>query len=258
MNETLVKYLAGLVDADGCISLLYRPIKGGWRLQLHLSLSGAVSIDKHDFIKSLPLSTKLGTTTSRQPENRAKQNVWHVCKRSDLEKLLPRLIKHMVVKGGHFQWCLDMLRNTKNKVLSDKDVSALKAAHYISRRESVRKSKNHPTWAWTAGFLDGDGYYSLRHNKKTGRTVCRMGAVSHKDDRESLDLLHKAFGGSIYNEKDWVRWHRNLGPRDAKFSLPFLAKVANHSHLKKHKIESIIHNIKQRLSKKTPEGEATV
>lgn len=257
MNESLVKYLAGLIDADGSLMFIYRPIKDGYRLQLHLALCAATSIDKQQFIPSLPSLTELGTVTYAEGKKDTWSDTytWHVCKRSDFEKLIPRLVKHMVLRDGHFKWCLDILRETKGKILTEEDVARLKQAMPEVRRSIPHlKSHVHPTWAWTAGFLDGDGHYSLRYNKKTGRTVCRMGAVSQKSSRVTLDLLNKAFGGSLYEEEDCIRWHRNLGPRDAKFSLPFLAKMVQHSRLKKHKIETIIHNIKQRLSENMPKG----
>lgn len=261
MNETLVKYLAGLIDADGSLAFIYRKVKSGYRLQLHLTLAASTSIDRTGFISTLPTLTQLGTVTYYTPKNDnwAPNYTWHICKRSDHEKLLPRLIKHMVVKDGFFDWALAMLRNTKNKILTEEEVSMMRRIIPEVRITAPhRKEHVHPTWAWTAGFLDGDGHYSLRHNRKTNRTVTRMGAVCHINHRASLDLLYKAFGGSLRVDGDCLRWHRNLGPRDAKFSLPFLAKITQHTHLKKHKVETIIHSIKQRLSENPPKGEAIV
>lgn len=255
LKESLVKYLAGLIDADGSLALLFRPIKGGYRLQLHLCLKAATSIDKHQLIPSLPELTGVGTVTYHNETKWSDIYAWHVTKRSDLERLIPRLIKHMILKDGHFNWCLDMLRATQGTVLTAADKERLQKISTEGRYTFAHlREHTHPTWAWTAGFLDGDGYYSLRFNKQTGRTVVRCGAVCHKNARVTLDLLHKAFGGSLYEEQDWIRWHRNLGPRDSKFSLPFLAKLTYHSKLKKHKIETLIHNIKQRLSENEPTG----
>lgn len=257
MQESFVKYLAGLIDADGSIQFLYRPLKEGWRLQIHLALSAAESTDREGkLIKSLPEQTGLGTVTREIPANPnwSPRNVWHVCARSDCEKLIPRLAKHMVLKDGLFTWCLQKLRETKNVVLNEEDVESLKK-ELKSRREFPEnlKKRSHPTWAWAAGFLDGGGYYSLRRGRYT-----RCGAVCHENDRVTLDLLHKAFGGSIRKERNVLRWHRNLGPRDASFASKFLGKMVQHSRLKKHKIEMILHANKQRLSRATPAGEATV
>lgn len=257
MNETLIKYLAGLIDADGTIQFVYRPVKNGYTLHLRMSLDAASSVDHKGFIPSLPELTGLGKVYRREGRgpNRSEMYTWSVGIKSDLEKIIPRLVKHMVVKATHFDWCLTTLRSNSGKILTEKEVQFLKKEIVTSRQTSSWKtSKKHPTWAWTAGFLDGDGFFSLRYNKKTGATTTRMGAVCHKNDRRSLDLLHKAFGGSLYEEKDCIRWHRNLGPADAKFSLPFLAKIVQHSKLKGYKIEQIIHNIRQRLSKNKPKG----
>lgn len=158
--------------------------------------------------------------------------------------ILPRVIKHMVVKGSHWNNLFMKWIELKGKPLTDGEIAQLKAWSEESRKVAQPlKPKNHPTWAWLAGFLDGDGYYSLQKGKvKHSPNYCslRVGAVCHKSDRVSLDLIKKAFGGSFKEEGDILRWYRNLGPRDKDFAVPFLKKVHAHSKLKKWKIEQML------------------
>lgn len=252
-TETEIKYLAGLMDADGCLSFRFTDNY----CYLELSLAASESIDKHGYVDSL--GERAGSVSIREypGTNWSPSHQWRVSKRSELNMLLPRIIKHMVVKGKHWNNLFTKYTELKATLLTDSEIEKLKTWSSASRKEAgPLKPKNHPTWAWTAGFLDGDGYYSLQYGKvKHSPNYCslRMGAVCHKDDRVSLDLLHKAFGGNFKEEGDILRWYRNLGPRDKSFAVPFLQKVHAHSKLKKWKIEQMLafhNNQLQRLTEK--------
>jgi hypothetical protein len=139
----------------------------------------------------------------------------------------------------------------------------LKELSKHSRRLKVGplRAKNHPTWAWLAGWLDGDGYYTMRYSKSDNYTAMRVGGVAHINDAAVLEFIRDAFGGSIKphgQSENCMVWYRSLGVRDASFALSFLGKVVRHSRLKRHKIEQMIHFHRQRLSDLAPTGEATV
>lgn len=118
------------------------------------------------------------------------------------------------------------------------------------------KSKNHPTWAWVAGYLDGDGCYTL-----SNRAV-HIGCITHKDQLDGVKLLHKAFGGSLYDprEDNSVLWRRGAGKANSDFAVPFLKRMSRHSRLKKWKIEQMLnfHNQSQRLIDMTSTEEVIV
>lgn len=252
MNETLVKYLAGLLDADGSLSFSFkedtnRP--GTFFVGLRISLAASNTVDKEGFVLSLTEQTGMGTTHIYKDQFMA----WVVQKRADLEMLLPRLIKHMVIKAQHWQWLLETWRELRvnSKTVSLMQCNNLKAASKHSRatKAGPLKPKNAPSWAWLAGYLDGDGWYSYR--KHHGSWHIRTGAVAHINDVCVLQFLHKAFGGHIRNHnQDGSNqvWERSLGYQNRDFALSFLPKIAKHSRLKKHKILQIIHHHQQRLS----------
>lgn len=258
MNESLVKYLAGLLDADGSTSFAFkedanRPGLYFCRLSLHLASSTAV--DKLGFVSTLPGLTGMGSVCS---QGRNQQFVdWYVTKRADLEMLLPRLTKHMVIKAQHWHWMLETWRAMRadGKTCSAEERQALTEASKESRRTRVGPlhAKNHPTWAWLAGYLDGDGCYSYRAYDVNGyrQWTIHVSAVAHANDASVLEFLERSFGGRIREKlgSGNVReWTRSLGYQNRSFALDFLPKLAKHSQLKRHKIEAIIHHHRQRLS----------
>lgn len=249
-SETEKKYLAGLLDADGC---LYFTVSNGY-LALRLHLSASESIDREGkYIKYL--GSKVGNVyTRKRDENWAVQNEWVVGARSDLEKLLPHITKHMVVKGAKWQWMLETSRKFKGKPISQEEMLELRR-EALSKKGPI-KPKNHPTWAWVAGYLDGDGWYMMR--KRPKQIEMQVGAVTNMDELEGVELLHKAFGGILKDDRGHKRWIRNLGPRDKDFAVKFLKKMVVHSRLKKWKIEQLLHTHSQRLSVPTPTGDAIV
>lgn len=243
-GETESKYLAGLLDADGCLTYGYN---NGY-LSLTMCISMSESIDK-DGKMAQYLSSKVGSLyTRKRKEEWSVQNEWVVRKRSDLEKLLPHVIKHMVVKGSQWSLMLETFRNYKGVGITEQDLEALREES--SKCRGPLKPKNHPTWAWVAGYIDGDGWYLCRERKYY--TERHVGVVAHKDHVEGLKLLHKAFGGVLKDDRGHVRWIKNLGNRDITFAKRFLKKMVNHSKLKKWKIERLLSTYPQRLSEDKP------
>lgn len=265
INETLVKYLAGLLDADGCMSFNFRDTgykereTGNYTVALTMSLAASDTIDRYGFVAGLPEITGMGTVTKH-----GNMYWWRVRKRADLEMLLPRLIKHMVIKAKHWQWLLDTWRSYRGGygecfVTKNQKAKLLEASKKSRLNVGPLKHKNHPTWAWLAGYMDGDGTYHFRKRvvKKADKPAREsftiyMSACAHNDDVHVLEFLQKALGGKICNQTPDGRlklWQRALGSRNSSFTLNALPKLARYSKLKRHKIDAIInHSRQQRLS----------
>lgn len=242
-NESEIKYLAGLLDADGSLSLTHN----GEYIGLCLNLELAESCDRDgQYIKSL--GARCGSLSSRKREiNWARTHTWKVSKRSDLEMLLPRIIKHMVIKGKHWNHLLLLCREYKGQRVTDIQYQDLKQCSIESRRiAGPLHEKIHPTWAWVTGYLEGDGWFMLR--KRPKQTEIQVGAVCQMSDVVSMNLLQKAFGGIVKEDRGHMRWIKNLGPKDAAFAIHFCRKLLQHSRLKKHKIEQILSFHSQRLN----------
>src|SRR5262245_28538446 len=101
MNESLVKYLAGLMDADGSLSFKFRRDDNKphrFYMAMLLTLHSSEAVDTKGFVPSLPDLTGFGGFSSyKSPLGKDKLYYrWETGKTSQLEMLLPRLIKHMV------------------------------------------------------------------------------------------------------------------------------------------------------------------
>jgi hypothetical protein len=256
------------MDADGSLSFSFKNDQNRtdrYFLGLALSLASSDAVDKVGFVSDLPSATGLGSV-ARYGKN-SQFITWKVSKRADLEMLVPRLIKHMVIKAKHWQWVLDMWRDTRadNKTVSLAERESLSEASKQSRKANVGplKPKNHPTWAWLAGYLDGDGWYSYRSGIYNGyqQWTISVGAVAHESDADVLRFLEKSFGGMIrpqgQSDRIWI-WKRSLGYQNRDFALNFLPNLAKHSRLKRNKIDAIIHHHRQRLSVPGTKVQATV
>ena len=255
-KENEIKYLAGLLDADG--SLSFKFCKSGDRtfVYLILALSASESIDRHGYISSL--GSRIGSVCKIEYEKETYSDAWkwHIQKRSELDQILPRLLKHMVIKAKHWQALYKKYTELKSCDVTNQ-VEELKQFALDSRKNTgPLKHKKHPTWAWVAGYVDGDGCYTF------SRKAIHVGVISHTNDVCGLQLLHKAFGGTIYEPRDdnTQLWRHGMGRSQSSFAKMFLTGVIKHSRLKKHKIEQILnfHNQPQRLNESTATAEVIV
>lgn len=248
MTETEVKYLAGLLDADGYIGFAYINKK----VYLEITLTAADSIDTKQFVYNLPDTTGYGNSCRKTKRNGWSQiSVWKLSKRKDLEMLVPRLVKHLVIKGKHLQRMFKTWQDFRGRDLTEIEIEQLKTYQKASRADSGSlKHKKHPTWAWVAGYLDGDGHYAFKQSPSMKTPHLYIQATAHENDSCGLELLHKAFGGYINNRgvtcPHIQDWKHSLGSKNKSFALKFLKKMAKHSKLKKHKIEQLLayHNSK--------------
>lgn len=262
LRENLVKYFAGLLDADGSLSFNFkRDIRYPDKLYvlLRMNLTASDAVDKQGFVAGLAEATGMGSI-SRYGKN--KQFVtWTVSRQADLEMLLPRLTKHMVVKAQHWQFMLETWRAYRGRVITDAERTVLEDTAKQSRRTRCGplSPKNHPTWAWLAGYIDGDGYYTVQRKPGGwgGCWVMRMGCVAHTNDAHALRFMQTHLGGNIVSHGQsgcvW-QWYRSLQLGHRSFVLRALPNLAKHSRLKRYKIDQIIHIHQQRLSVQSPDG----
>lgn len=254
MNETQIKYLSGLLDADG--SFFFSFTSNYCSLTISLDLS--TGIDK-DCKYTEWLSKQLGVSYYRYKRKLNADGVESlkiVCsKRSTIEMLIPRLLKYLVIKGSHLFRLQEMWKTVRGRKLSDSEVVELKEFCKESRKQAGPiKPKEWLPKAYVAGFIDGDGCYCM---KKSSGTY-NVSTVSHIQDRIIADLLYKQYGGRIHYQEDWIRWVHPLGRTNKQFAIKFLKDMHRHSQLKQHKIEMFLHYHSQRLNEESPTGEVIV
>lgn len=250
MKETDIKYLAGLLDADG--SFFFNYTSGFVYLTMSIDLS--CSIDK-DFKYTEWLSNQLEVTpcySDREPSKWSKSAKITISKRSTLNKVVPRLLKYLVIKGSHLQRLYDKWLELKGIKQTESQIAELRKFVKDSRLQAGPvRTKSWLPKAYVAGFIDGDGHYCFR--PKCGKY--NVSTVSHPNDRVVADLLYKQYGGCIREDQDgYIRWSVTLGKTMRDFAIPFLKDMVKHSKLKKYKIEKFLHYHSQRLTKISPKG----
>jgi len=257
-TETDIKYLAGLMDADGSLCFHFTHYKDDiYTVKLKLVLQQSLSIDHNgnliEWLSEYGGFKQFIKINRPDKPNWSDANRWTVTHNAQLNMLIPRLTKHMVIKAKHWEAMLNKLNDIYGKSVNSSEMNELKEFAKTSRKNTgPLKPKKHPTWAWVAGYLDGDGCYYMRKRKKNWgiSTELLVRVVAHNDDIQSLELLYKAFRGNFKANKyeNTYYWTRNLGNADADFAIKFLRKMVRHSKLKKHKIEQLLHYHLQRLS----------
>lgn len=265
MKESFIKYLAGIIDADGSMSFKYNKVNGGYTVHLRLYLAASEIVDK-DFkmLKTVHKETGVGRLSLKAQKTSGGNwtGFWQVQARNELNIIVPRLLKHLVIKGKHFEKLYKTYIELKGKKISKEEVDYLKKLTKESRKEAGSiKPKKHPTWGWLAGYIDGDGHFKNKYYKKSKSHHLRLQAVAHKNDVIGLKLIQKAFGGSIRTPKTTPqlrRYDRNLGFSESSFSVKFLRKLIKYLIIKRYQAEQILHLHLQRLSENPSTEEATV
>ena len=249
-NETLNKYVAGFVDADGTIAFHFnKTVDGFFRIGLQFDIT---QIDNRGrgfkLLQFLRDSYDVGSITDVKDKN---QKYWKVSGKNDLEKFLPHVIKHMVIKGKHFQRMLDKRRELSGVNLTQEQVDELRKFAKESRADTgPTRYKKNASPAWLAGYIDGDGY--LRCSDREHWLKIHV----QKSDVCSVELIQSTYGGKIYKTtKETIKEFKlNFGAAFYGTATKVLKAIIPHLRLKRHDAEMILYWHKQRLNEKNPTG----
>lgn len=249
-NETLNKYVAGFVDADGALSFYFnKTVDGHFRICLQFSI---VQIDNRGrgfkLLQDLRDAYAVGSIHNIEVKN---QKCWWVSSKNDLEKFLPHIIKHMVIKGKHFQRMLDKRRELSGVNLTQEQVDELRKFAKESRADTgPTRYKKNASPAWLAGYIDGDGY--LRCSDREHWLKIHV----QKSDVCSVELIQSTYGGNIYKttKENIKEFKLNFGASFYGTATKVLKAIIPHLRLKRHDAEMILYWHKQRLNEKNPKG----
>src|SRR5690606_25118626 len=136
------------------LSFHFSPYNDKFNVSLKLVLQQSESIDKGGkFIKWL---NEFGgfiqrINISQNNPNWSDANRWTVTSNSELNMIIPRLTKHMVIKAKHWQGMLDRYNSIYRRSVTLSEMNELKEFAKTSRQNvGPLKDKKHPTWAWVA------------------------------------------------------------------------------------------------------------
>lgn len=246
IKESFIKYYCGVFDADGCCSFNFS--KTGY-IRLFLKIRAVNSIDRNFkmlkyFEKEFCGLGKFNIDGKTSIDNLS--GTFGFTKRSDINMIVPRMLKHLVIKGKHCKRMFLIWRSLRGKQLTDVQIDRLKKFSKWSRQHNGPvKPKKHPTWAWLAGYIDGDGClkYKLRTDVQAKSPSISLSISAHEKDRQGIDLIQKAFKGYIHPEgrMPWILvYTRNLGVSDSSFTKKFLPKLLRYCKVKHYRIEQIL------------------
>lgn len=233
-----IKYLAGLIDADGNFNI--NRTDDGY-IRFTVSVASSDNTDKDfNMLTYVKNTFQIGST-------RVFTNAWglvmewKVSSLGEQEQLLPILIKHLVIKGTYANYCLNIRRKYKGKQCPLEEWNEIqKELKYQRQHTTSFVHKKHMTWAWFAGYVDGDGCLATANKfSEVLKITC------HSQDKIGIELIQHSIGGTIntIKKKDWLLTYQlTLGVRTRQKSLEILRKYVFHTKLKhkKYKAEQII------------------
>jgi hypothetical protein len=204
------KYIAGFLDADGCISISWK--KGIYKPLLDMKFSQKTSKDK--VIKLISESVDGGIIVKQEINGESYSTF--ALRGKFAEMLLNRIKKHLVIKKRYAQVCLDIIE-TRSPYPDWKE-----KAKWLKEQRKIMSLPlaNYPSRKWMAGYLDGDGCFHARTpggKCKSTRIDLSVGTINY--DREGIDLMHKVFGGCVTSHGTngtGIRWILCLSPTKAK------------------------------------------
>ncbi len=180
------KYLAGFVDADGHLSVRARI---GARPDLEFSVAQEVGFQE----PLLELQSEFGGIIRVRHDGQHAE----LCMRGGpARKAFERLKKFLVLKRDQAERFLDLV--DRGVVLQTReDVVAIRDRVKKIRAYGAIHQPNYPSRKWMAGYVDGDGCFTVKVCKKTGYAYPSLTVLAAPNYVVGITLLQKAFGGRI-------------------------------------------------------------
>lgn len=217
MSKLSEKYIAGFLDADGCIEVQW---KGGkYKPLLQVSFSQATPQDE-----VLEMIRVEHGGRMRRKEVKGNFYTELTLAGATAEKLLNRVKKHLVIK----RYYADAVLSVIEKREPPEDLEAARV--WIKKQRKVKSLPlpNYPPRKWLAGYFDGDGCVWTCYRKKGGHVQVATGIACAKYDTEGIEVLQKAFGGRIKphgkNGNSVLQWILSLAPSKAKQFFEYFGK----------------------------------
>ena len=191
------KYVAGFLDSDGSIGMQFRADCAHPLLVLRFSQLEDKDAVIHriaaEYVGAVG-SVCAGTATAPQGQvARNRQTILTLGPKAS-RLLLQRIHKYMVVKRRYAEVCLDLIEQTITKDDHDRVKAYLKA----QRKVPSEYMPNYPSRKWLAGYLDGDGCFSVARISKFGNASLLLHVAAATYDDVGIRLLQKAFGGRLH------------------------------------------------------------
>jgi len=233
-----VKYYAGLYDADGSYSIQARKLADGtFKIQPRAVLTQATFRDK----PLRDLHKEFGGTfyTTKDDQNQEWEEISYLAMTyQSAEKHIEQLHKYSDVKKEVMEYVL----NTSGKVVNGVVLKAVKKNLKDIRYEIHPVRTNHPSRRWMAGYIDGDGCLRAQVSKQ-GYLKLRLEVTSYDRDTQGVELLQKAYGGSIGKHGNKaIRWVVHITESNAQ---KILGGMVLHNKIKQDQVRYALNYLNQ-------------
>lgn len=243
----MIKYIAGMFDADGSVFLKWWKEKDWYRFTLQIEFSQ--QIGKRDWIlDEIRDYFGFGIIREKEIKNKYKAKTLTFTGNEAL-RVAEQIHKYCVIKGDYVRYLIDVYKNLRGRYTKEQK-NKLEVSRKIKRKEQNTKKYNYPSKQWLAGYIDGDGSLHARWDKFRERTQFFLRIDAADWDAEGIMLIHKVFGGRVWKRKNTnvVTYSKYLGKEHIEKILKPLAK---HCKLKNKQAERIIYWLR-RVNGKLP------
>jgi len=220
------KYIAGFLDADGCIAVNLKA--GKYKPLLEIKFSQKTSQDE--------VLSRIQEAAGGRIHVREIKGTWYSSLEyagAPAEKLLNRIKQYLVIKRYYAEACLRFVEARE----PCGDPKAARARLKAERKIPSLPIPKHATRKWLAAYVDGDGCFSARVNSSKS-AIIELSIASSSYDTEGLEVVQKMFGGRIYYPKGGYRVLKiHLSPSKAREMLNYFGK---HLIVKKDQADFIL------------------
>lgn len=216
MNE---KYLAGFFDADGHISVRARK---GARPDLEFSLS-----QRAEYRAPLDYAHKLFGGVIREKHDGKYLELQMRC--GPARKAMERLKKYMVLKRHHAQNMLDLV-DSSSVLHTDEEIRQVRQQVKAIRQSGGYWSPNFPPRKWLAGYIDGDGCFTVKVDKVSGYAYPKLHILAAPNYTVGIRLIQNSFGGNLSQVGENTQYSLQLTQPSKVIS--FLEYFAKHLYIK--------------------------
>jgi LAGLIDADG endonuclease len=182
------KYIAGFLDADGTVNIVFQADTK--RPQLRLGFCQKTSQDE---VLQLIHAEWGGHMQVRAVKGVEYSHLtWSGNKQCSM--LLNRIKQFLVIKRHYAEVCLDV----SERQIEKDEIPKIREYLKIQRRQKSLPLPKHPSRKWLAGYIDGDGCISVTQLRKpSGVADLVLHIAASNYDTEGIEIIQKQFGGRI-------------------------------------------------------------
>jgi|SRR5215472_2763320 len=210
------KYIAGFLDADGSI---YVQVSATGKPQVRIDFSQMA--DQDEVIHRIHGELDVGSIYDRATRFGTRYLSLSIGGSAAIG-LLNRIGQHLVIKRHFAEVVVDLAARRVGR----EEIPTVMA--YLKQHRMMRSAPLpvHPSRGWTAGYLDGDGCFSVSRLTEFGRANLVLHVAGDYRKTEGIELLCKAHGGNLYDmaQGRCKQWVLHLDPSKIKAWFPDLAK----------------------------------